>query len=71
MVCTYSCGKKFPMAYVGKSKEPKCFRNSDDGEFNHKYTSNKTAWFNCGVTQWRFQDVFAPCFNESFMVDDN
>ena len=71
MVCTYSRGKKCPMEYVGKSKQPKCFINADDNEFNHRYTSNKTEWFNRGVTQWWFQDVFAPWFNESFRVDDN
>ena len=51
MVCTFSLGKKIPMEYVVKSKQPKCFRNADDDEFNHRYTSNKTAWFNRGVTQ--------------------
>ena len=71
MVCTYIRGKKCTIAYVGNSKKPKCFRNADDDEFNHRYTSNKTAWFNSGVTQWWFQDVFAPWFNESFRVDDN
>ena len=64
MVCTYSCGKKFPMAYVGQSNQPKRFINTDDDELNNRYTSNKTAWLNCGVTQWWFQDVFSPWFNE-------
>ena len=59
------------MAYVGKSKQPKCFRNTDDDDFNHIYTSNKTSWFNGVVTQRWFQDVFAPRFIESFRVDDN
>ena len=71
MVCTSILGKKCPMAHVGKSKQPKCFRNADDNEFNHRYTSNKTAWFNRGVNQWRFHYVFAPWFNVSFRVDDN
>ena len=71
IVCAYSRGKKCPMAYVGKSKQPNCFRNSDENEFNHRYTGNKTAWLNRGVAQWWFQDVFPPWFNESFRVGDN
>ena len=60
MVFTSICGKKCPMAYVGKSKQPKYFKNADGDEFNHRYTGKNTAWFNHGVMQWRFQDVFAP-----------
>ena len=60
VVLTSSHGKKCPMAYVEKSKQPNCFINYDDNEFNHRYTSNKIAWFNCGVTQWWLQDVSAP-----------
>ena len=30
IVCTFSRVKKFPISYVGKSKQPKCFRNADD-----------------------------------------
>ena len=71
MVCTSIRGKNFPMAYVGKSKQPNCFINADDDEFNNRYTSNNTVWFNHGVTQWWFQNVFSPWFNESFRVDDN
>ena len=71
MVCKYINGKKFPMAYVGKSKQPKCFKNADGNGSNHRYTSNKTVWFNRGVTQWWFQYLFSPCFNESFKVDYN
>ena len=71
MVCISSRVKICPVAYVENPKQPKCFRNSDGDEFNHRYTSNNTAWFNCGVTQWWFQDLFAPWFNESFRVDDN
>ena len=59
------------MVYVGKSKRPKCFRNADYDEFNHRYKSNKTAWFNRGMTQWWFQYVCAPWFHESFRVDGN
>ena len=71
MVGTSSLWKKCPMYYVGESKQPKCFRNADDDDFNQIYISKNTAWFNLGVTQWWFQDVFATWFNESFRVDDN
>ena len=70
MVCKSSSGKKCPMAYVGKSKQAKCFINAYNSKFNHRYTSNKTAWFNHGLTQWWFQDLLVPWFNESFSVDD-
>ena len=71
IVCKSSRRKKCPMAYVEKSKQPKCFINVDDDEFNNRYTSNNTVWFNHGVTQWWFRDVFAPWFIESFRVDNN
>ena len=64
IVCTSIRRKNFPMAYVVHSKQPKCFRNDYGDEFNHRYTSNKMVWFNRGVTQWWFQDVFSPWFNE-------
>ena len=60
MVYTSIRRNKCPMAYVGKSNQPKYFRNAGGDEFNHRYTSNTTAGFNCGVMQWWFQDVFAP-----------
>ena len=43
MVCKSSRGKNCPMEYFGKSKQPKCFIDADDDEFNHIYTSNKTS----------------------------
>ena len=71
MVCTSSRGKKCPMSYVEKSRQPKCFRNADDDNFNYRYISNKTVKFNRGVTRWWLQDLFAPWFNESFRLNDN
>ena len=33
--------------------------------------SNKTVWFNKGVTRWWFHDVFVPWFRREFRRDDN
>ena len=57
MVCTSSEGEKVPLAYVGKSNAPRCFR--DQHPVQH-YTANKKAWFNKRTTEWWFSLVFAP-----------
>ena len=63
MVCTSSLGVKVPLAYVGKSNNPRCF--SGKVRPSH-YTYNKKAWFNMGVTKWWFESVFIPFFSEHF-----
>ena len=65
MVCTSSPGKKCPMAYVGKARNPRCFVNVT-ADLKRRYTRNKTAWFNRGVTEWWFREIFAPCFDEEW-----
>ena len=66
MVCTSSTGKKVPMAYVGKSKNPFCFR----GHEIQNYCANDKAWFNMSVTQWWFREVFAPFFVENHRQEE-
>ena len=62
MVCTSSDGVKCPIGWVGKSKNPRCFTNQNV----QNYIANEKAWFNKGVTQWWFRDVFDPFFKETY-----
>ena len=65
MVCTSAKGIKCSIAYVGRAKCPRCFSGANDEIFK-RYTSNKTVWFNKGVTQWWFSDIFVPWFCRNF-----
>ena len=63
MVCSSSGGVKCPLAFVGKTKNPRCFA---DVERPSHYTSNSKAWFNTEITQWWFQTCFDPFFRRVF-----
>ena len=67
MVCTSSLGVKVPLAYVGKSNNPRSFAGKVRPAH---YTFNKKAWFNKGVTKWWFETVFIPFFTEHFQTEE-
>ncbi len=57
-VCTNADGsKKVPLAIIGKSKNPRCFRL---GLPPVHYFSNKTAWSNSETFKQWFTSVFLP-----------
>ena len=75
MVCTSAAGAKLPVAFVGKAKNPVCFR-SCGGDLPAPYTHQKKAWFDKGVTVWWINKVFWPqhikmlsCLMQSCLLD--
>ena len=40
-------------------------------DIKNRYTSNKTAWFNRGVTEWWFRDIFITWFCRKFRQDED
>jgi hypothetical protein len=58
-MCTSADGKKVPLAFIGKSKRPRCFRNNPVLKVAH-YFNHKNAWSDAvGFKQW-FDTVFLP-----------
>lgn len=57
MICTSAGGVAIPIAIVGKSEKPHCFRNHN---IVLPYTSQDNAWFDRSVTQWWVKTVFIP-----------
>jgi hypothetical protein len=64
ILCTSATGSKVPMAFVGKSKNPRCFKMKKT-HVRH-YTNNPKAWLNIGVTKRWFHSTFCPSFNTNY-----
>lgn len=62
MVATSATGTKLPLAFVGKSKTPKCFALRRAGGRKFFYTHQKKAWFDQQITKWWFVEVFIPWY---------
>ena len=60
MVCTSAAGEKCPLAVVGKSKNPLCFKQCRNKQPPMAYTNQKNAWFSREVTIWWINTVFWP-----------
>jgi hypothetical protein len=58
-MCTSADGKKVPLAFIGKSKRPRCFRNNPILQGAH-YFDQKNAWSDAVVYQEWFDTVFLP-----------
>ena len=58
-MCTSADGKKVPLAFIGKSKRPRCFRNNPVLKAAH-YFSQKNAWSDAVVFKQWFDTVFLP-----------
>ena len=59
MVCMAANGDKCPLALVGKSARPHCFRLIT-GEPLIPYTHQDNAWFDVNITVWWVKHVFDP-----------
>ena len=57
MICTAANGDKIPIAVVGKSAEPRCFRGQD---VPLPYTNQCNAWFDKKITKWWLDHVLLP-----------
>ena len=57
MICTTANGDKIPIAVVGKSAQPRCFRDQD---IALPYTNQSNAWFDKNITKWWLDHVLLP-----------
>jgi len=57
MICTAANGDKLPIAVVGKSACPKCFKNKD---VPLPYTNQKNSWFDKNITKWWLNNCLIP-----------
>jgi hypothetical protein len=60
MVCISATGKKVPLAIIGTSAKPVCFRLCENNEPPIKYTNQANAWFDKQITKWWLSNVLAP-----------
>ena len=58
MLCTAASGRKQPLAVIGKSKNPRCFKHLPDKKPPMAYRNQWRAWFDKDVTLWWLVDVF-------------
>ena len=42
--CNADCSEKLPIFYIGKSKQPHCFKKITPNACGFYYQNNKTAW---------------------------
>jgi hypothetical protein len=56
-ICTNITGTKVPLAYIGKSKTPRCFKKN---KVPMRYFNQKNGWCDGVVAKKWFDDVFAP-----------
>ena len=43
-ICNQDGTKKWPIFYIGKSKQPRCFGRRKPAEYGFRYRKNKTTW---------------------------
>ena len=43
-ICNQDGTEKWPIFYIGKSKQPQCFGRRKPAEYGFRYRNNKTAW---------------------------
>lgn len=63
MVCTSAVGEKVPLAIIGQSANPKCFRL---GKPPCYYNNQANSWFDKVITRWWLNTVFAPYCRRCF-----
>jgi len=43
-ICNQDGSEKWPIFYIGKSKQPRCFKKKKPTEYGFRYRNNKTSW---------------------------
>lgn len=43
-ICNQTGTEKWPIFYIGKAKQPRCFKKKKPSEYGFRYRNNKTAW---------------------------
>jgi len=47
--CNADGSEWLPIFFIGKSKQPRCFKNSSPQQQGFYYRNNKTAWMTSGL----------------------
>ncbi len=61
MVCSNATGtSKVPLCVIGKSKNPRCFKNKNLNGLNVRYLSQRNAWMDRETFQIWLETIFYP-----------
>ena len=64
--CSNASGSiKLPLLFIGKAKNPRCFRGTDKSTLPVVYRSQKNAWVNTVIFNDWFQNCFVPDVQKS------
>ena len=64
-VCNQTSTEKWPIFYIGKSKQPRCFKKKKPSEYGFRYCNNKTAWMTA-----KFFEEWIKEFNQQFWCEN-
>ena len=68
MACSNATGNhKLPLVLIGKSANPRCFKNINKAALPVKYCAQKSAWMNSNI----FSDWFINIFVPKYLHDKN
>ena len=61
MACSNATGKhKLPLVCIGKSRNPRCFKNINKDALPVRYYAQRSAWMDCSIFTTWFQNEFVP-----------
>ena len=61
MACTNTTGSiKFPLVFIHKSLNPRCFKNVDKNDLSVDYFAQKSSWMDSSIFKMWFHDKFVP-----------
>ena len=61
MACSNATGKhKLPLVCIGKSTNPRCFKNINKDALPVRYYAQRSAWMDCSIFTTWFQNEFVP-----------
>ena len=61
MACANATGSiKFPLVFIHKSKNPRCFKHIDKNDLPVKYYAQKSSWMDSAIFKGWFKDKFVP-----------
>ena len=71
MACSNATGNhKLPLVLIGKSVNPRCFKNINKDALPVKYCAQKSAWMNSSIFSDWFINIFVPSVKK-YLHDKN
>ena len=71
MACSNATGNhKLPLVLIGKSANPRCFKNINKDALPVKYCAQKSAWMNSSIFSDWFINIFVPSVKK-YLHDKN